>query len=235
MIQFSNVHIGYSETLISIDSLRLEKGELYILVGKNGVGKSTLLKTMTGQQNLLRGTIQLNGTSITAIRDNAIAKYLAFVQSTFPRVDYLRVKDFVSLGRSPHTNALGRLHQQDIEKTNAAIQALEIDHLSNKFTSQLSDGERQMSAIARAIAQETDIVLLDEPTAFLDYANKVKALNLLKKIAVDMDKCIVLSSHDIDLSVESGCPFLVISGKEKKLQLLTPPIQKVEVLDMAFS
>lgn len=235
MIEFNNAHIGYNETIISIESLILKKSNVYILAGRNGAGKSTLLKTITKQEKLLNGDILFNGISISNIRENNVAKHLAFVQSTFPKIDFMKVKDFVSLGRAPHTNALGRLHQLDIEKTKKAIKALEIDHLSEKFTSELSDGERQMVAIAKAIAQETDIVLLDEPTAFLDYANKIKVLNLLKKIASEMNKCIILSSHDIDLSIESHCTFIVISRNEKKIHLLKAPINKTEVLKIAFS
>jgi len=234
MIQFDKAHIGYSDTLISIDDLYLKSGEVHILVGKNGAGKSTLLKTITKQEKLLKGDILINNTSLNVLRENAIAHHLSFVGSTFPEIDFMSVIDFIGLGRTPHTNALGRHSELDKQKIDDAIAALEIEQLRDKFTSELSDGERQMVSIARAIAQETKIILLDEPTAFLDYANKLKVLNLLKKIAVEMDKCIILSSHDIELSIESECPFLVLSKVNNGLTLLFPPVSKQEVIALAF-
>lgn len=234
MIRFRDVHIGYSKTLFTIDALDLSAGTVYILVGRNGAGKSTLLKTITRQEKLLKGRIEINGTFLENIKPTEVAKHLAFVRPVFPGVDYLRLNEFVALGRSPHTNAFGRLHETDRGIVKKAIEALGIGHLQDAFTSELSDGERQLASIARAIAQETSVILLDEPTAFLDYANKANVLALLKKIAVDMNKCIVLSSHDIDLSIDSGCPFLILSENDHSLQLLSAPVQKEKVLSLAF-
>ncbi len=235
MIRFQNAHIGYREVLLNIADLQLGRGQLYILAGRNGSGKSTLLKTIIGQQSLLTGELLINDLPVKTLNERQVAHELSFVRSTFPNVDFLKVEDYVALGRTPHTNALGRLHPNDYAQVDQAFAALEIEHLRNKFTTDLSDGERQLVAIARAVAQETGIILLDEPTAFLDYTNKSRVLELLKKICSEQNKCIVLSSHDIELSVESSSPFLVIDPNEKNLVLLPPPVRKEEVIARAFS
>lgn len=233
MIQFEKAHIGYADVIVTVSSLELQSGKLYILVGKNGAGKSTLLKTITKQVPLLNGTIELNGISIDQLKASDIGKHMAFVRSTFPEIDYIKVQEFIALGRSPHTDAFGRLKAKDLESVEKAISALEIDHLRNKFTRELSDGERQMVGIARALSQETPIILLDEPTAFLDYGNKLNVLNRLKEIAQTMNKCILLSSHDIDLSTEANCPFVVLPFQGNEIQLVEKTSKK-ELLNLAF-
>jgi iron complex transport system ATP-binding protein len=156
------------------------------------------------------------------------------VSTTFPQVDYLRVTEFIGMGRTPHTNALGRFAENDHAIVKEALKKLNISELQNKFTSELSDGERQLCAIAKAIAQETNIIILDEPTAFLDYSNKIKVLNILKQIALEMNKCIILSSHDIDLSINANCPFLVLNKTTTKMEFLHPPIEKEKIILLAF-
>jgi len=235
MIQFKNTHIGYTlPALFTIDNIVLEKNSVYILVGKNGSGKSTFLRTIIKNEKILQGEILLNGKSTRGISDNSISKHVAFVSTTFPQVDYLRVTEFIGMGRTPHTNALGRFSENDHAIVKQALKKLNISKLQNKFTSELSDGERQLCAIAKAIAQETKIIILDEPTAFLDYSNKIKVLNILKQIALEMNKCIILSSHDIDLSINANCPFLVLNKTTTKMEILPPPIEKEKLILLAF-
>lgn len=235
MIQFTGARIGYNQSLLEIADLQLQKGTLYILVGKNGAGKSTLLKSMIGQERLLSGSIKMDGHEISVLNEHQMAEKIAFVRSTFPPTDFMRAYDYVALGRTPHTNAFGRLNVTDRECIDRAFELLEITHLKNSFTTSLSDGERQMVAIARAVAQDTACILLDEPTAFLDYTNKVRILQFLKRIAQEEGKCIVLSSHDIELSIEAACPFLLVNVHEKSLNLLPVPVQKEAVIQGAFS
>lgn len=235
MIRFENVEIGHDKTLFKVRNLTLESGQVYILVGRNGSGKSTLLHSIIGQQSVRSGILNIDNTPVTQLNPDDFSKKIAFVRSTFPLVDYLEVSQYVALGRTPYTNALGRLSQMDHQHIRQAIDALEIQHLKGKFTAALSDGERQKVAIARAVAQDTPIILLDEPTAFLDYPNKQSALEFLQKIAQQQNKCILLSSHDIDLSIEANCPFLVIPSSGDEAQLLQAPINKQELLKLAFS
>lgn len=234
MIKFENTQIGYRDVLFEISDMSLEASRLYILVGKNGAGKSTLFRTMVGEKPMIDGNISYNGTSIKKVDREFFSKTIAFVSSTFPRIDYLKVEDYIRLGRTPYTNALGRLNSNDHSSVSDAIQLLGIEHLTEKFTTEISDGERQLVAIARAVAQETPIILLDEPTAFLDYKNKSLLLKALVSIAEKKKKCIVLSSHDIDLSIESNQTFLILDQITQQLQVLTPPINKDEVIRSAF-
>ena len=231
MIDFKEVHIGYSKPLITVSGLTLHAGELYILAGKNGIGKSTLLKSICHQIPLIKGTVEINERPLNILD---LSKTVAFVNSTFPIVEYLKTEDFIALGRSPYTNAFGRLKPSDLRIIDEVCDQLNINSLKGKYTSELSDGERQLVAIAKALAQETPVVILDEPTAFLDYSNKLIVLIKLKEIAKKLNKCVLLSSHDIDLGIEANCTFLVITAKEKRIQQLNAPVNKDELLELGF-
>lgn len=233
MIELKNIRIGYSDGLLTAEHIQLESGNVYILVGKNGAGKSTLLKTLSKQIPLLSGEINLNNKALSAVTARELPKEMAFVPVHFPHMDYVRTREFISAGRAPYTNALGRLNDLDEHEIESAIATLEIQYLSNRFTSELSDGEKQLAAIAKAVAQKTSIILLDEPTAFLDYSNKKKVLEILKETAQSLDKCIVLSAHDIDLCLEFASHFLIVDSKSKALKLFENP-SKAEIIDVAF-
>tara|TARA_R110002072_G_scaffold303115_1_gene494258 strand:- start:2631 stop:3338 length:708 start_codon:yes stop_codon:yes gene_type:complete len=234
MIRTENLNIGHRSSLLQIENLSLQKGNLYFLIGKNGSGKSTFLKTLSGQIKSISGELFLDDILSTTIHFGELPKTVSFVSSHFPIVDFLKVEDFISLGRSYHTSYFGIVKSIDNHVISDIIIKLKIKHLIGRFTSDLSDGERQLVAIAKALVQETPIILLDEPTAFLDYSNKKLVLETLKKICADMNKCIILSSHDIDMSLEMNCPFLVIDSKSKKLQLFSSNTKKKELLLLAF-
>lgn len=233
MIQLKNVHIGYSERILTCDHVQLECGEVYVLVGKNGIGKSTLLKTLSKQIPAISGEISLGNRNLENLSTRDLPKLLSFVPVHFPHMDYVRTREFISAGRAPYTNAFGKLTATDSTEIERAIDLLGIRPLSDRFTSELSDGEKQLSAIAKAVAQKTDIILLDEPTAFLDYSNKKKVLGLLKETASTLNKCIVLSAHDIDLCLEFTSKFLIVNSNTRKLELYNSPT-KVELLQLAF-
>ncbi|NRA13631.1 MAG: ABC transporter ATP-binding protein, partial [Crocinitomicaceae bacterium] len=171
MIKTQGLHIGYSESILSVDDLNLSNG-VHILIGRNGSGKSTFLKTLTGQITSIKGNIKLIDKEVSSISIEEIPKIISFVSSHFPVVDFLRVSEFVGLGRNPHTNFFGKRRSEDIEAIEKALETLGITYLKDRFTSQLSDGEKQLVSIAKALTQETAIITLDEPTAFLDYSNK---------------------------------------------------------------
>ncbi|MCJ8288594.1 MAG: ABC transporter ATP-binding protein [Crocinitomicaceae bacterium] len=233
MIELKNLHIGYSESILECENIKLECGEVYVLVGKNGIGKSTLLKTLSKQISAKSGQILLEGKEIRQVSTSELPKLLSFVPIHFPHMDYVRAREFISAGRAPYTNAMGKLTETDSEEIQHAIDLLEIKSLANRFTSQLSDGEKQLVAIAKAVAQKTPIILLDEPTAFLDYSNKKKVLGLLKETVSKLNKCIVLSAHDIDLCLEFASKFLIVNSTTRKLELHTSPT-KAELLKIAF-
>lgn len=233
MITTNNLHIGYGRKLLEVDSLHLPAG-VYILIGKNGSGKSTFLKTLTGVIPPVSGAISLNGTSIHSFSESERPKHIAFVQTQFPVVDFLRVSEYLALGRSPHTTFFGKLSKKDLSIVDEALETIGIAHLTNRFTNELSDGERQMVAIARTFTQQTDIIALDEPTAFLDYQNKSEIIQKLIELGKSHGKCIVLSSHDIDQSIQSGADFLVVEQKIATIKHYPTGTSKETIVSLAF-
>jgi iron complex transport system ATP-binding protein len=218
MIQFSKTEIGYKQTLLKIDSLNLQEGKVYALVGRNGVGKSTLLQSMAKLLPLISGDIRYEDISLKNLSRNQMARLIAFVESKFDGVEYLSVLDYLMLGRAPYTFLTGKLSETDKAFVNEISEELQITHLLQKSTTEISDGERQICSVARALIQETPIILMDEPTAFLDFINRQKLMELLIKISAEKQKCIVLSTHDIDLCLENQLTFLIASKGELALE-----------------
>ena len=230
MIQFNTVEIGYKQALLTINKLELKSGEVYALIGSNGSGKSTLLNTILKKTPIFTGDVNLNSTVLTSL-----AKTIAFVDSKFDGIEHLSVVDYIALGRTPYTNALGRLRSEDHVIIDAAIEKLNLEKFRNRETLKLSDGERQMVSIARAICQSTPIILLDEPTAFLDYGNRKKLIETLSGIAKAENKCILFSTHDIDICLEEkGINLLVINQSKKELELYPNTISKSEIISIGF-
>ncbi len=211
MIQFSQTEIGYKQRLLKIDSLDLQEGKVYALIGRNGVGKSTLLQSMAKLLPLISGDIRYEEISLKYLSRNQMARLIAFVESKFDGVEYLSVLDYLMLGRAPYTSLTGKLSETDKAFVNEISEELQITHLLQKSTTEISDGERQICSVARALIQETPIILMDEPTAFLDFINRQKLMELLIKITAEKQKCIVLSTHDIDLCLENQLTFLIAS------------------------
>lgn len=233
MISFNDIEIGYRKTLFKIDKLFLEKGNMYVLAGKNGVGKSTLLKSICGLTKPINGELLINQKPIQGYSNKELSRYCSFVETGFKGVPYLTAFDYVSLGRTPYLNKWGKIQQNEIDIINESLDTIGLKKFSNIYTDRLSDGERQLLSIARALCQDTPIILLDEPTAFLDYINKKKILKLLKKITFESQKTIILSSHDLDICIEEKIPFLVISEKDKKLSLESE-YDKTKLISIAF-
>ncbi len=179
----------------------MEAGKIYALIGANGRGKTTFMKTLIGQIPAISGGISIGNKASSVLSPIEKSKLFGFVQSRFAGVPYMKAKEYVALGRSPYTNAFGRLSTKDEDIVNQSFSTLEIEHLADKFTEELSDGERQMLAIAKVLTQETQYIFLDEPTAFLDYSNKKKVLDKLTEIAIKLKKTIVYSSHDLELTL----------------------------------
>ena len=180
MLQINSVEIGHTTSLLYIPSLQLEQGKLYGLIGRNGIGKSTFLQTLVGVNPLLSGEIKVQGYGLETLPKKELAKKVAFVGTAFPVMDNLSVYEYLMLGRIPYTNVFGTTNIEDAKIVRSVIDLLQISYLEEKFTRQLSDGEKQLIAIAQVLVQQTGVVLLDEPTAFLDYENKWKILKILK-------------------------------------------------------
>jgi iron complex transport system ATP-binding protein len=234
MITFEKVSIGYDRTLYQIDHLQLNTSEVHVLIGRNGSGKSTLLSSIIGETQPITGRILIQDKLISNLSQKEKSQKIAVVYSRFDAIPYLTVKEYVSLGRHPYTNVMGKLTKADESAINGSIQSVGIDAITDKYTSTISDGERQLAAIARALAQDTPIIIMDEPTAFLDYGNRIKVLQILRKLATIHKKCILLSSHDIDLCLELGLPMLLIDQQLKKIIQLSEDISKSQILKIGF-
>ena len=225
--------IGYhskrqNRVLVSGMNASLQAGELTTLIGSNGAGKSTLLRTLAGFQKPLSGEILLYDSSedwmdgmeaearycsLDQFSVKNLAKKIAVVLTVAPAVTSIRVDELVGMGRSPYTRFWGGLSSADKKIVDEAMQWVGIDNLKNRMFHTLSDGERQKVMIAKALAQQTDMILLDEPTAFLDYPSKVELLQLLSRLAHDLGKAILLSTHDLELALQlSDTLWLLDSG-----------------------
>lgn len=229
MIVFENTLIGHHEPLISIESLSLQPGSIYALIGRNGAGKSSLLHTMTGHVAALAGRIYINSHEVHSFIENSKlrAAQIAFVTSTFTGVEVLTLKAYVSLGRIPYLGALGRMQSVDHQIVDAALEQLNIAHLATSYTNQLSDGERQLASLARAFVQDTPVLILDEPTSFLDIFNKKLLIEQLQRWVVSKaNRTVILSTHDLENCLEQGFFTLVLANKKLKL-LETPSKQEV--------
>jgi iron complex transport system ATP-binding protein len=234
MIRFEKVKIGYKETLLTIDQLALEKGRVYALIGANGSGKSTFMKSIHGNLPLLQGKIELNGIELNKLTIAEKSTRIAFVDAHFRGIDHLTVYEYVALGRTPHTNFMGTLKQPDRAIIDRSIHRVGIPHKAHVLTTQLSDGERQLCAVARALAQSPVFLLLDEPTAFLDYGNRKSLLTTLTNLTKEEPLVVLMSSHDIELCVNTNLELLVIENGTKKLRQLPTGSDLTQITSLAF-
>jgi len=182
-------------------------------LGKNGIGKSTLLKTLSKVHKPISGEILLNQTNIKNFSEKKIAKKLSLVLTEKLPESQLTVYEIIALGRQPYTNWIDTLSDIDIEKIETAIKNTEIEHLKNKYFYQLSDGQLQTVLIARALAQDTEIIILDEPTAHLDMHQTLKVFSLLKKLVTKTQKTIIISSHEINLSIQLADQIILLNDQ----------------------
>lgn len=233
MLKFNTVKIGHNSPLFSIPSLELEPGKCYSIIAPNGAGKTTLLLTLLRQYNLLTGEILLHNQNLSLYNSSDLAKEIGFVASRFEGLEHMTVTEYVALGRSPYTNIFGYLSTDDNSIISDSISKLNLTEFASTDTSILSDGMRQLCAIAKVLAQKTRIILLDEPTAFLDYANKTKVMKILKELAKSENVIVLLSSHDIELSAQFEFEFLFLDKSNSSL-VLEHGISYASVIDRVF-
>lgn len=224
-ITFKNLSIGYRpkhqlRVIASAVSASLHPGELTCLIGANGVGKSTLLRTLCGFQPALDGEILLQDQPFSAYPAQQLARQIGVVLTSRIDVPQLSVKEIVGIGRSPYTNFWGTLTPTDQQIVDEAIHQVGIPHLAQRNISELSDGERQKTMIAKALAQQTRIIILDEPTAFLDFPSKVETLQMLRRLAHEQHKAILLSTHDVELALQLSDSLWLM--EQNRLSIGTP-------------
>lgn len=216
ILQASKISIGYphkkEKTIVASNiDLSLEKGKLVALIGANGIGKSTLLKTITGIQKTISGTVLLNGKNIHELDSLTLAQNLSIVLTEKLPPSNLTVFELIALGRQPYTNWIGKLTDTDIAKVHEAMELTQISHLSNKKHYEISDGQLQNVLVARALAQDTPLIILDEPTTHLDLLHKVALFKLLKKLTKETQKCILFSTHDIDMAIQLSDEMIIMT------------------------
>ena len=219
ILKTTALSIGYANksetnTIATNINLGLEKGKLIALIGENGIGKSTLLKTLTGIIPPLKGEVLLLNKSLQSFKPLELAQELSIVLTEKLPPSNLTIYEIIALGRQPYTNWLGSLSDEDTTKINDAIALTEISDLISKKHDEVSDGQLQIALIARALAQDTSIIILDEPTTHLDLVHKATLLKLLQKLAHEMNKTILYSTHDIDLAIQMTDEMIVFTPNQ---------------------
>ena len=228
MIRFENISLSYgSRTILRDVSLHLGKGELCALVGRNGAGKSTLLRALTSN-----GEILIGGTPVGELSSEKMAQMVSIVTTERIRIENLLLEDLVAMGRAPYTNWMGHLQDIDREMVSKAIEAVGMGNFVGRDTSSLSDGELQRAMIARAIAQQTPIILLDEPTAFLDIPTRFEVCRLLAELAHKEGKTILFSTHDVDSALPVCDSFAIIENESLRKVTTAEAEAEIEQLFM---
>lgn len=200
ILKTSSLSIGYdNKTVVSDINVTLNEGDIIALVGPNGAGKSTLFKTFSTHIKPVGGKIELFGKDLMSYTPKERAKLLGIVLTERPDDMFLKVFDVVAAGRYPYTGMFGKLSDKDEIEIKASLELVGVNNLTDRLFNTLSDGEKQKVMIAKAIAQNTPVIMLDEPTAFLDYPSKIELFSLLKKLAKEQKKAILFSSHDLEL------------------------------------
>ncbi|MCF8715241.1 ABC transporter ATP-binding protein [Joostella atrarenae] len=219
ILKTKNLEVGYiskksSNSIAKEINFELVTGELTAVVGANGIGKSTLLRTLASVQPKLKGEIAIKDKALESFENSDLAKEISIVLTEHIPARNLSVLEVIALGRQPYTNWIGTLSETDIEKVREVIKLVGLEALKDKKCFELSDGQMQRVMIARALAQDTAIIILDEPTTHLDIYHKAYILKLLKTIAQKTRKAILFSTHEIDLAIQL-CDKILILDTEK--------------------
>lgn len=229
-IQLNNLSIGYPDKKLgrkyiahSINAT-LYGGQLTCLLGANGAGKSTLLRTLSGFLPPLEGDVIVADKSLQTYTDKERARTIGMVLTERPELHHLSVSELAGMGRSPYTGFWGRLSKEDEVIVDEALCMVGMEEMATRLVETLSDGERQKVMIAKALAQQTPVIFLDEPTAFLDYPSKVETMLLLRRLAHETGKIIFLSTHDVELALQTADTLWLMkrvrgkSGEERRVK-----------------
>lgn len=221
-------------TVLRNVNLELHVGELVSLLGANGAGKSTLIRTICGLQPSLEGKVVIGGENVDRLTPRQLSKTIALVTTERTYAGGLTVSELVGLGRHPHTGFLGRLDKHDREIVAAAIEKVGISHKAESYVAELSDGERQKVMIAKALAQEAPVIILDEPTAFLDVASRIEVLQLLHDLARDDRRTILISSHDIQQSMALSDRLWIVTDSGEIVSGVTEDLILADKISLLF-
>ena len=200
VLRTKDLHIGYKDkAILPPINVSLDEGNLIALIGPNGAGKSTLFKTLTAHIKPIRGSIELFGKELFEYSSKEKAMLIGLVLTERPDDMFLKVYDVVASGRCPYTNFFGKIEKEDENIIQESLEIIGINHLKDRYFNTLSDGEKQKVMIAKTLAQNTPIIFMDEPTAFIDYPSKIELFSLMKMLSKERNKTIIFSSHDLEL------------------------------------
>ena len=223
MIRLQNISLGYSSQHLLLDnvSTTFTCGTTTALIGRNGTGKSTLLRAIIGSEPLKHGSIFINNADIQQINSQQLSQLVAFVTTERIRIANLSCRDVVALGRAPYTNWIGRMQPEDEAIVMQSLEKVGMASYAFRTMDKMSDGECQRVMIARALAQQTPVILLDEPTSFLDMPNRYDLCHLLADLAHEENKCIIFSTHELDIA-QSLCDTIALIDSPSLHHLSTP-------------
>lgn len=216
-LETKNISIGYNSPKYEVAkniNIKLETAGLTAVIGINGSGKSTLIKSLSGNLPLMKGQIKINNKSLEDYTQKDLARLISLVLTKQPLPRNLSVLDFVALGRQPYTNWLGLNKHSDKSQIIKALKQVELFELKNKPCNALSDGQLQKVLIARAIAQDTPFIILDEPTSHLDMYHKAMILKLLKQLSVKHQKSIIFATHEVNLAIQLCDQIILIKDRQ---------------------
>ena len=221
-IKTEKLSVGYGRKVLLGDvSIEVKSGRILTLIGPNGSGKSTILKTLTGQLELLGGCVYLSGRDRKEMSATEVAKTLGMVMTTHPTPELMDCKEVVGTGRYPYVGRLGILGKEDWEKVDRAMEMVDIKEVADRNFYQISDGQRQRVMLARALCQEPKILVLDEPTSYLDMKYKLEILDTIRRLALEQNIAVIMSLHELDLAMKISDEIACVDG-EKVAKTGTP-------------
>ena len=241
MIRAENISTGYyankKKAFVVHAELNfsLSKGELVCLIGENGAGKSTLLKTLSGFIKPISGCLFIDDIDAQKLGAKDMAHKIAVVQSNAPDLDNMTSFEVVCMGRYPFTGVFGKLTDEDYGIANEAINIVGIDKLKSKLFNQMSDGEKQKVMIAKALAQQTPYILMDEPMAFLDYPSRIEMMNILKNLAHKHSKAILISTHNLEMALDMSDKLWLMNSKGLFVQSTSSDLVANNLLEEYFN
>ncbi len=229
LVELRDFSVGYgNRMLVDGANAAFDSGTLTSLIGRNGSGKSTLLRAIAGLNPNYSGSIVIDGDSCL-IRNPARARKLAFVNTLRVRVANMTCRDVVALGRAPYTDWIGRLTESDEQIVADSLRAVGMEQFGSRTLDRMSDGECQRIMIARALAQDTPVILLDEPTSFLDLPNRYQLMKLLSSLAHERGKCVILSTHELDIAMSTSDRIALIDSQRLELLDASAPSSRPRI------
>ncbi|SHJ60157.1 iron complex transport system ATP-binding protein [Hathewaya proteolytica DSM 3090] len=215
MLETENLNVGYGKKVVVGDvNIKVKKGEILCLLGANGAGKTTTLRTISGLLNPMQGKVLFKGKDISHIAKKELAKKMALVLTSRFTGSLMTVYNIVSMGRYPHTGFFGKLNDNDKSKVFEALKTVNAENLIQRYFDELSDGEKQKVLVARALVQEPEIIILDEPTSHLDIKHRLELMEILKTLSKKNNIAVVLSLHEIDIALKSCDKVMLIKGNK---------------------